>query len=197
MPQARVLRLLLRESTRWRVRVCAHANAGCLLEAATGTTKHGRALRERAVLLAKRAYVGHGPTPTSAARRAHAASERAAPPPRESTRWRVCVCAHANAGCLLEAATVTTKHGRAPRERAVPLAKRAYLGRGAGSNQRGAARVRQKCVLCASFRETACDGAFACAYMRTPAARWRPRLAHQSTAVHRGRGLSRWRNGLP
>ena len=41
----------------------------------------------------------------------------------ESTRWRVCVCAHANAGCLFDAVATTSEHGRGPRERAVSLAQ--------------------------------------------------------------------------
>ena len=56
-PQARVLCLLPRESACWRVRVCAHANAGCSLEAAAGTSEHGRASRERAVLMAQWASI--------------------------------------------------------------------------------------------------------------------------------------------
>ena len=79
-PQARVLRLLPRESTRWRARGCAQANAGCLLESAAGTSERGRAPREKAVPLAQCTSIRHGPTPISAARHAHAASARAAPP---------------------------------------------------------------------------------------------------------------------
>ena len=94
--RARVLRLLPRESARWRVCVCAHANAGCFLEAAAGTSEHGRAPRERAFWLARwpsieygstltsaaqLLLIGHRTAPISAARRAHDASARAAPPP--------------------------------------------------------------------------------------------------------------------
>ena len=53
MPLARVLCLLPRERARWRIRVRAHANTDCLLEAAAGTSEHGRAPRERAVSLAQ------------------------------------------------------------------------------------------------------------------------------------------------
>ena len=35
------------------------------------------------------------------------------------------------------------------------------------------------------------------AHMRKKATCWKPRLAHRSAAVHRGRGPSRWHSGLP
>ena len=101
----------------WRVRMSARAQAGCSLKAATGSSEHGRAMSERAVSLAQWAVVGHGPTPTSAARRAHAVSVRAAPPPeREQAQWRIRVCAHAQTDCSFEAAAGTSEHGIAPRE---------------------------------------------------------------------------------
>ena len=88
-PQVRVVRLFPRECVRWRVRVCAHANAGCSLEAVDGTSEQGRAPRERAVSLAQCASIGHGLTPTSATEYARAASARAAPPPSsERAQWR-------------------------------------------------------------------------------------------------------------
>ena len=59
-----------REHADWRVRVCAHANDGCALEAVDGTSEQDRAPRKRAVSLAQCASMGHGPTPTSAAERA-------------------------------------------------------------------------------------------------------------------------------
>ena len=80
-PQAHVLRFLLRESARWRVREFAHANTGYSLEAAAGTLEHGRASREGGVLMAQWAFVGHGLTPASTAGRARAESVRAATPP--------------------------------------------------------------------------------------------------------------------
>ena len=267
--QARVLRLLPRESARWRVRVCAHANAGCsLLEATAGTSEHGRAPRERAVSLAQWASIGQGPTPTTrrGARTPHVRVLR--PLPRERARAVAFFsCAHAQESYLLEAVAGTSERGRAPRERAVNLAHWAFLeheptptsaarrahaasarttspseterarwryflrtcarkllvgsrgwhigarpcteeeGRLAGtvgfhrawidSNQRGAARARHKCACYAFSQERARGGAFACVRTRMPAARcWRPRLARQSTAVLRGRGPSHWRSGL-
>ena len=113
--QVRVLRLLPRESARWRVRVCAHANAGCsLLEAAAGTSEHGRAPRERAVSLARWAFIGQGPTPTT--RRGARTQQARVLRPLESY--------------LLEAAAGTSERGRAPRERAVSLAQWAFIGHG-------------------------------------------------------------------
>ena len=121
--QVRVLRLLPRESARWRVRVCTHANAGCsLLEAAAGTSEHGRAPKERAVSLAQ------GPTPTTrrGARTPHVRVLR--PLPRERSRAMAFFsCAHAQESYLLEAVAGTSERGRAPRERPVNLAHWAFL----------------------------------------------------------------------
>ena len=117
--------------------------------------------------------------------------------PRESARWRIRVCAHANAGCLLEAAAGTSEQGRAPRERAVSMAQWASMGHGLTLVSGGAARARRKRACCASSRERVRGSAFACAHTRTLAGRRRPRLARRSMSVHRGRGPSRWRSGLP
>ena len=112
-PQARVLRHLSRESLRWCVRVCAHANAGCLSEAAAGASEHSRAPSERAVSLAQRIFQRREQTPTSVAQRARRNHVRCVTSlSRESTRWRVRVCAHAHARCLSEAAAATPEHGR-------------------------------------------------------------------------------------
>ena len=122
--QVRVLRLLPRESARWRFRVCAHANAGCsLFEAAAGTSEHGLAPKERAVSLAQWAFIGQGPTPTTrrGARTPHVRVLR--PLPRARARGVAFVsCAHAQESYLLEAVAGTSERGRAPRERAVDLA---------------------------------------------------------------------------
>ena len=95
-PQARVLRLLQRE------RACAvaflfrsHAQGSYLLEAAAGTSERGRAPRQSAVSLAQWASIGQERSPTSTARRAHAASARAAPSPeRERARAVALFLAH-------------------------------------------------------------------------------------------------------
>ena len=123
-----MLRLLPSESERSGALALCHSKAGCALEAVDGTSEQGRAPRERATSLAQYASIGHEPTPTSAAERARAASACAAPPAsRERAGWRVRVCAHANAGCSLEAVDSTSEHGRAPRKRAVSLAQWASM----------------------------------------------------------------------
>ena len=195
-PQARVLGLRPAEGVRWRVHVCAHSNAGCSLEAAADPSEHGRAPRERAVSLAQWGFVGYEPTPTSAARRAHAASARAAPPPereRAVARSRVRTLERRllvrGRGWHVGARPCTEGKGR--------LAGVVGFHRaGDDSNQRGAARTRRKRAWHASSLERACGGAFMYALTRTPAARWRPQLARRSTAVHQGRGPSRLRSGL-
>ena len=85
-----------RERAQWRDRVWAHAQAGCSLKVAADTSEHGLAPKERGSLLVQWSFLGYGPTTTSAARRARAASVRAAPPPeRERAQWRDRVWAHA------------------------------------------------------------------------------------------------------
>ena len=141
-----------REHADWRVRVCAHANDGCALEAVDGTSEQDRAPRKRAVSLAQCASMGHGPTPTSAAERARAASAHAAPPPEgEHAEWRTRVCAHANAGCSLEAVDGTSKQGRAPREMAVSLAQWASIEREPTPTSATERARRRKRACCASF----------------------------------------------
>ena len=182
---------------RLRVCVCAHANAGYSLEATAGTSNHGLAPRERAISLGQWAFKGYGPTPISAARRAHAASARGAPPPE---RERAVARSRVRTG---ERRVPVGGHGWHVGARPCSEGE-GRLGGAVGFhrvwtdiNQRGAARALRKRAWCASSRERACVGAFACAHTRTPAARWRPRLARRSTAVHRGRGSTRWRSGLP
>ena len=95
--------------------------------AAADMSKHGRAQREMALPLAQWAFIWHGPTPTSAARRAHVASTCAAlPPERERERARsgtFFYCAHAQVSCSLEAAADMSEHGRSLSEMAVSLAQ--------------------------------------------------------------------------
>ena len=112
-----VLCLFPRDSTRWRVRVCAHANAGCTLEAVAGSSEHGHAPREWAVSLAQWALICHVPALTSL-RRARTPQARVLRLlPRESTQWSVRAYAHSNAGCSSETAAGTSEHGHAPRHR--------------------------------------------------------------------------------
>ena len=163
-----------------------------LLEAAAGTSERGRAPMERAASLAQWAFIENASTLTSAARRAHAATARAAPPPeKESARggdFFLCKCARkllvGSRGCHIGARPCTEEEGR--------LAGTVGFHRACiDSNQRGAARARRKCACYASSQERARGGAFACVRTRTPAAcRWRPRMTRRSTAVLRGRGPS-------
>ena len=257
-----------RESARWRflLRTCARQ----LLVGGRGWHVGARPCTEGEGRLAGAVgFIEAWPTPTSAARRAHAASARAAPPPeRERARWRFFLrtCASkllvGGRGWHVGARPCTEGEGRlagavgfhrawadsnqrgaarARRKRACCASSReresarsgAFFlrtcaskllvggrgwhvgarpctegeGRLAGavgfhrawtdSNQRGAARARRKRACCASSRERERAVALFLAHMRKSAARWRPRLARRSTAVHRGRGPSRWRSGLP
>ena len=109
---------------------------------------------------------GYKLTPIYAARRAHAASARAAPPPERERAEAYFSCAHAQESCSLEAPARTSERGRASRERAVSLAQRAskahkltpiYAARRAHAASARAAR-------CASSRERARRGVF---FLRT------------------------------
>ena len=85
--------------------------------------------------------------------------------PRESTRWRVRVCAHSNAvgghdGWHVRARPCTEEEGRVAGAVNFREAE-------TDSNQRGAARASRKRTCCASCRERARGGAFACMHTRT------------------------------
>ena len=127
--------------------------------------------REKAVSLAQWASIGQGPTPTSAARRAHAASARAAAPPkRESERGIAFSCSHAQNSCLLEAAAGTLERGRAPRERDVSLAQWASIGHTPAPTN-AARQARTESARTAPPRERERRGgkggdAFSCAHAR-------------------------------
>ena len=121
-----------------------------LLEAAAGTSERGRAPMERAASLAQWAFIENASTLTSAARHAHAASARAAPPPeKESARGGVIflrTCAKkllvGSRGWHIGAQPCTEEEGR--------LAGTVGFHRACiDSNQRGAARARRKRAWCA------------------------------------------------
>ena len=148
--QARVLRLLLRESVRWRDRVCAHANSVCSLETAAGMSEHGHAPMERNVKLAQWAFMGYGTTPTTAAGRAHVASACAAPPPEgERAVLRSRVRTHelrlliGGRGWHVGAQPCTDGEGR-------PAGTVSFHRVQTSSNQRGGARARRNRAYCAS-----------------------------------------------
>ena len=148
----------------------------------------GKGRRARAV-----GFRREGTNSTSATRSVHAAGERAAPSPeREHAVERSRVC-------TLERRLLVG--GRSWHVGARPCTEgkgrfAAALGvhrPWADSNQLGVTRTCRKRVCCASSRERARGGAFACAHTRTPAARRRPQLARRSTTVHRGKGSPRCR----
>ena len=154
-PQARVLRLLRRQNAVARSRESTHERRLIV----GGRDCHVRARPctegESHVARATRAFIGHGPTPTSGTWHEHAASALAASPlslERERERWRVSLCAHAKAGCSLGAAAGTSEHRRALRKSAVSLAQWAFVGhkrlqpsqRGARTPQAGALRLRPR-----------------------------------------------------
>ena len=128
-PQARVVHLLPRKHVR-----LARSRAGTLkrrmLVGGRGWYVGARPCSDREGDLAGAVgYHKYRPNPTSAARSARTASAGGAPPPeRERIRWRVCMCAHSNAGCSLEAAACTWEHGRASREWAIALAQWISIG---------------------------------------------------------------------
>ena len=153
--QASVLRILLRESVRWRDRVCAHANSDFTLEAAAGILpEHGHSPKKRAVPLAQCASIGHEPTLTSTEGRAHVARAHAAPPPegeravaRSHVRTRELRLLFGGRGWHVGARPCTEGEEG-------PLAGAVSFHRSrTGSKQRGAARARRKRVSCASSRE--------------------------------------------
>ena len=168
--QARVLRILLRESVRWRDREGAHVNTDFSLEAAAGMSGHVRSPRERAIPLAQWVLIGHGPTLTSATGRARAASTRSVLPP-DRERARAVALFY-----LRTCATELLAGVRGWHVRARPFAEGegrlagavGFHGAWVDSNQRGGAHTRCKRACCASSRERelARSGAFFLAHMR-------------------------------
>ena len=140
----------------------------CSLEAAAGMSEHGRAPSEGGVSLAQFAFVRYGPTPTSAARRAHFASARAAYPP-EGERAVARMYVFTRKLRLLV-------RGRGWHVRAWPFTEGESRLAGAvgfhmawaDSNQRGEARTRckRRCYASSRERESARSGAFLLAHMR-------------------------------
>jgi len=147
---ARVLRLLPRDSEHSAPALCETRGAGLALEAAAGTSHHGRAPKGRDCSIVQCPFIGHEPTTTSAAWRARTASSSGAPPPprqRASARVR---CASSGAGMALEAAAGTSHHGCALKGRGFSPAMCPSNGLGTYYRQRGTARERSKLECCAS-----------------------------------------------
>ena len=178
-----------RERARGGAFACAHSSAGSSLEAVADTSEHGCAR-------------GRGPSRwrsgLSWGMNRHQPARRGARMPRahvlrllrrESAQWRVCVCKRE---CWeLVGGRGGHVKARLSNEVAGLLAGAVGFNRTwTDLNQRGAARARRKRVCCASSRESARIGAFACAHTRTPAALDAP----AGTSEHgraRGRGPSR------
>ena len=191
--QAHVLRLLPTESAR-AGRSLAHMQAGRVRGQHRRVSPIPCTHKKTGFSLVQCPSIGPGPTTTSAARRARAESVLAAPPPEiERAQWRDRVCAHTQAGCLMEAAAGTWERGSSALYRRREASRwRSGLSKGMGRLQpaRRGALPRRKRAWCTSSRERA--SAVARLRLRTRASRlcWRPRLAHRSTAFHRTRQFS-------
>ena len=120
-------------SARGGVFSCAHAQESYLLEAVAGTSERGCAPRKRAVSLAQWASTEHASTPTSAARRAHGASARAAPPRKLLV-----------GGCCRYVGARPCTDGEGRLTGTVGFHRECI-----DSNQRGAARTRRRRACCA------------------------------------------------
>ena len=168
----------------WRSFVC-HANAGCVLEVTALTSHHGLAQKERGLPPVQCPSVVHRPIPTSAARRARAASSRIShPPERQPAQWRLFAC-HENAGCALEATARMSHHGLAPKERRLPPVKCHSVACNQSQPARHGACARQAHVFRHLPGNSQRSGACASA-TQEPAVRWRSQLARRTTALHRG-----------
>ena len=94
--------------------------ASLALEASADTSHQGRAPKKNGPHAGTVPFIRHGPTTTSAARRARAVSSSAAAPlQRLRAPARLLRGMTRGAGLALEAAAVTTHHMRVPKERGV------------------------------------------------------------------------------
>ena len=195
--QARVLRLLPRDSQRSGAQVSYTRIPPPEVRARAGTWQHGQAPKKGSFSLVQCPSMVHGPIAASAVRRAHATSARAAPPPqREPAQWRASAL-HAQATSRSEGqgwhvgARPCTEEGRLL-ARAVP-----FHGAWSDYRQRGATRVCNKRGCCASFPEIASSVARKCATRASHPPKCKPELTRKSTASHRRRAASRSCSALP
>ena len=186
---------------RWRaqapfLRKCASAQVGLPLEAAAAMSQHGRAPKERGLSLVQCPSLVYEPTITRAARRARAASKRAAPPPESwPAQWHSRAC-HADVGCALEAAPGTSHHGLAPKERGLPSVQ--YLVVRHGSIATSAARCARAASACATpppYRQPA-QWRARVSHAEAGCAKYRLQLACRTMVLHRRRELFRWCSAL-
>ena len=153
--QARVLRLLPRESQRSGAQAHYTRKPPHEVRARAGTWEHGLAPKEGGCSLVRCPSVAHRKSAASAARCACATSARAAPlPQRELAQWRASAL-HAQATSRNEARVGTWEHSLAPKvgrllARAVP-----FQGAWSDCRQRGAERACSERACCASSLERA------------------------------------------
>ena len=166
------------------------------VDAVAGTREHGLAPNNGGLPLVQCNPIGHRATTASAARRARAASARAAPPPHgQAAQWRT-PALHAQAGSRSGRRSWHVGARPCPDEgrslaRAVPFhmlwgdqsrrsSRRAHAAsaRPAPPPERQAARWRTRATRANRL------------------AKWRPQLACGSTALHRRREVSRWCSAL-
>ena len=188
--QARVLRLLPRESQRSGAQARYMRKPAHEVDAMAGTWEHGLAPKNGGLSLVQCPSIGHGATTASAARRARAASARAAPPPRESQRSGAQARYTRKPTREVDAAAGTWEHGLAPKKGGLSLVQCPSIGHGATTA--GAARRAR-----AASARAAPPPQREAAQWRTSAlhaqagSRSEAQLARGSTAFHRRRAASR------
>ena len=154
--QARLLRLLPRESERSGAIACAHTRkpAACWrLRLARGSTVlHRRREASRWCNALPKGMDRLQPTRRGACA-LQARLLRLLP--REIKRSGAIACAHTRKRVVREAAAVTSEHGFLPKERALSLVQCPSIGHGTTATSGGAARSRGERACCASSRERA------------------------------------------
>ena len=140
-----------------------------------------------------RIWIDYNPRGTARARRKRVCFASSRERERVIGQWRDRVCAHAQAGCLLEAALGTFEHGFSPKKRALSLVQCTFKGHEpATTSAARRARAASAGSVPPPGGESQRSGAIACAHTRKPTAHWRPRLACPSTALYRRKEASRW-----
>ena len=98
--------------------LCSSSMGGLAMEAAAGTSRRGRASKERNLPPMQHPSIGPKQTATSAARRARGKLEYCASSPETASAGACALAAHAAAGFALEAAAETPHHGCASKREA-------------------------------------------------------------------------------